>query len=1122
MVGTLRWLAGLWPLAVRRTPAKGTQLALLALGMTVTCTLLAVGPIYARALRSAGIEFAVREEVSDAPGIEVIAGSARPAQPGGGERYAAIAQRARDRLGWLLSEETTAFRGPRLFLEGAGLSSERPPVLELRAIGGYEEHVTVVEGELPRGDDGGALLPLVISREAAAALGLGTGDRLRLAEDFDTCARIIPSLDRPPPPPCTPSASLRFVREAVVAALVEPRDPEDPFWVRGTAVHFALGQPLPDTGPVVPAFVPPERYLRSYREWWPGYLAEASFIGFADPSRVGSETAARAREEIEALRTELDPLGGFVVAPLGEAIARAEKASSVAEGPLLVLLAEVSAIALFFVFTVGAAAAERNAEETALLRARGASIGQVLGLELLTAAWTAVPAFLAGPLLATGAVALLGLTPMVPAGELLEARPTGLSYVLSAGGAAAGAVAAALPTALTARRAARERRGAARPTPPAFQRYYVDIAFAVVAALFVWELEQEGSAFALAGSGAVETDPSALLAPAVAVLAAGALSLRLYPFAARAARWLTGWRPAAAVALWRIEREPAPHARLAVLVLMAATVAAFAASYGPTVDQSRRDRALFASPVPVSGQLPVAAGVGTRWEEAESALSATEGLTAATLVYRATHSLATVGAGGPQVHVLALDPAAASDLLWFRSDFAERSLRELMLAIAGPASLPGIRLPSDAVAISLWVNSTATRESVTLWARVRDRAGRYALLELGKLDTTGWRELRANLTGRLDPLEPPVDVVGLLMTEPPNQFNASDAPLLLDDLGAVRADGSLTVIEGFEGGVPWATLPSPRPNADRFEVGNTDDREGRVGVFRFRVGQTGERRGIFIQDVSIPLPAIATASFTERTGIGKGGRGLLAIGQAVVPFEVREVVSHFPTLPAEDGPALVLDRGRLRAWTDAFDLSGRRLAPTEAWVELAPGLGEAERGEVLRRLAQPPLSLQRLTVQAEAVARAERNPLLAASGKGAFALALGGAGLVAAAGLTASAGAAVARRRTEFAVLRVLGCTQLQVTAMLGVEYALVLAFGLAAGFGIGSALSRHLLRFLNVNEGGEPVEPPARFVFDWSAAGLAAATLALAAGIALAWAWWRLRRVDDAATLRMGYNIEG
>lgn len=1114
------WLAGLWPLAARRTPAKGVQLGLLALGMTVACALLAAGPIYARALRSAGIAFAVRDEVSATPGIEVIAGAAFPAQPDGGDRYAAIARRAEEWLGWFLGARSTVFRGPRLFMLGPGLDSQRPPVAELRAVQGYEAHVTVIAGELPEGDDGSAVLPLVISSEAAASLGLSAGDRVQLADEFDTCARIIPSLDRPPPPPCEPTASLRLTHDAVIAAVVEPNDPEDQFWVRGPSYDFALGQALPDTGPVVPVFVAPDRYVRAFREWWPGYLALASFVGFAEPDRLGAGTARRAREDIEALRQELDPLDGFVVAPVADAIARAERSASVAAGPLLVLLAEVAAIALFFVFTVGVAAAERNADEIALLRARGASLGQVLGLEALSAAWTALPAFAAGPLLASGAVALLGLTPAVPVGGLLEARPTPLAYVLSAAGAAAGVASAALPAAVTARHAARERR-APRPAAPAFQRYYVDVAFAVVAALFIWGLEQEGSAFAPAGGGAIEADPSALLAPALAVIAAGALALRVYPLLARAAGWWLGWRPTAALALWRVEREPGPHARLALLVLMASTVAAFAVSYGPTVEESRRDRALFAAPVPVSGRLPAGAGTSSSWEESERLLRATAGVSEATVVYRGVHSLATSGSGGTQVNVLAVDPTAAERLLWFRGDFAERSLRELMLAIAGPATLPGVRLPSDAEAVSLWVNSTITRENVTLWARVRDASGRYALIELGKLDRTGWRELRGSLGGRSEALEPPVEVVALLMTEPPNQFNASDAPLELDDLGAVRPDGSVTVAERFEGGVPWAVLPSPRPSGDRFEFGEAAERGGRVGIFRFRPGQTGDRRGLFIQDVSVPLPAMATASFVTRTGIGKGGRGLLTIGQAVVPFEVREVAAHFPSLPSEEGPGLIFDRGRLRAWVEAFDLSGRRFAPTEAWFRFAPGVSPAEREAVLRGVTRPPLSLQRVTTQADALARAERNPLVAAGGSGAFALALGGAGIVAATGLAASAGTAVARRRTEFAVLRVLGSTQLQLTTMLAVEYALVLTFGLAGGFGIGSALSRHLLRFLNVDDRGVPLEPPARFVFEGSAAALAAGALAGAAALALAVAWWQLRRLDDAAVLRMGYNIE-
>lgn len=1115
---SLRSFAGLWALALRRTPARGGQLGLLLLELTVACTLLAAAPTYAQAMKTAGIAFAVREEVSDAPGIEVVARSASPGDPDGGPEFAAVVARARERLDWMLGSETLAFQGPRLLLTRPGSSTERPTVVELRTIGDYEQHVTVLEGALPAPEDVGAPLPLVVGREVAELLSLRAGERVALTEELDTCPRELPRPERPPPPPCMATAHLRFEREAMVAAIVEPRDDRDPFWVRGVAAYFSPGEPLPERGPVVPAFVPREQYRRAFENWWPGYEARASFVAFVDPGKVDAARTDDARRSIAALRDELDALGGFVIAPVSDALARAEEAAGVAEGPLLVVLAQVGAIALYAVFLFGVTAAERSSEEVALLRSRGASLVQVVGVELLGALWTALPAFLAGPLLATLAVSLLGLTPFVPTDGLLPARPQGEAFVLSAGGAAVGAAAAVVPVALVARRAARERRGPARAQPPAFQRYYLDVALAIVTAVFVWELENEGSLFVAKGDGPVTTDPFTLLAPALAVVAAGLLSLRIYPWATRLARGILGWRPTLAVALWRVEREPAPHARLALLFLMAATIGAFVASYGPTVERARRDRALFTAPVPVMGERSTL--VSASWRDLEAGLASVEGLDRASLVHRSVHSLATVGSAGTPVKVLALDPAAVSELLWFREDFAPGGLRPLLAALAGPGALPGIRLPSDAIAISLWTNSAATREQVTLWARVRDAEGRFALLEFGKLDTTGWRELRAPLASATSSLRPPLELVALLMTEPPNQFNASEAPLYLDDLAAVRPDGSVTLLDGFEGAVPWATLPSPRPTGDRFEVGQAEGRDGRVGVFHFRIGQTGERRGLFVQDVSVPLPVVATASFVARTGIGRGGRGLLTVGQTFVPFEVREVAAHVPTLAAHDGPGIVVGRDRLRAWVEAFDLSGRSISPTEVWLRFAPGSDDEVRSAAIRQLVAPPFSLLRVTVQEEVLSRATRNPLVVASGSGAFGLAFVAAGSVVALALVGNAATAVARRRTEFAVLRALGFTRLQLVATLGTEYGLALVFGTAAGIAIGSVLSARMLTFLDFDEAGRPLEPPFVFVVDGGALALVVAVLAAAAFLALATASLHLRRSDDAWALRMGYNV--
>ena len=53
--------------------------------------------------------------------------------------------------------------------------------------------------------------------------------------------------------------------------------------------------------------------------------------------------------------------------------------------------------------------------------------------------------------------------------------------------------------------------------------------------------------------------------------------------------------PGVTLGLWQLTRSPARYNQLALLVVMAAAVGTFAATYGQTTDRSQEDRALYAA-----------------------------------------------------------------------------------------------------------------------------------------------------------------------------------------------------------------------------------------------------------------------------------------------------------------------------------------------------------------------------------------------------------------------------------------------------------------------------------------------------------------------------------------------
>src|SRR5438067_991041 len=153
---------------------------------------------------------------------------------------------------------------------------------------------------------------------------------------------------------------------------------------------------------------------------------------------------------------------------------------------------------------------------------------------------------------------------------------------------------------------------------------------------------------------------------------------------------------------------------------MAAAIGVFAATYSNTTDQSQTDRARFATGVDLRitdlGNLSRSTAA-----EAAASLRTVPGVAKAAVAYRTSFNLGPLPGLNSPVPVLALDPAAAPDLVWFRSDFAGEDEAKLLRNVFGsPAGGDGIQLPGEPVAVSVWVSPTQARPGTTLWARTRD------------------------------------------------------------------------------------------------------------------------------------------------------------------------------------------------------------------------------------------------------------------------------------------------------------------------------------------------------------------------------------------------------------------
>ena len=139
-------------------------------------------------------------------------------------------------------------------------------------------------------------------------------------------------------------------------------------------------------------------------------------------------------------------------------------------------------------------------------------------------------------------------------------------------------------------------RSSARPGKPILQRYYIDLGIVALAALGLWELNQKGSVFDARSVGGWSADPLLLASPLLLIVAVGVLMFRFLPPLLSVISRIVSVTAGAGLTLgfWQLTRSPARYTQLALLVVMAAAVGTFAATYGETTDRSQEQQALYA------------------------------------------------------------------------------------------------------------------------------------------------------------------------------------------------------------------------------------------------------------------------------------------------------------------------------------------------------------------------------------------------------------------------------------------------------------------------------------------------------------------------------------------------
>ena len=802
----------------------------------------------------------------------------------------------------------------------------------------------------------------------------------------------------------------------------------------------------------------------------------------------------------------------------------------------------IAALLLLLVAGAGLVLAARllaslREEESALLRARGATRWQVVRPVLAEAMVIGAAAGLVGVLAGTHLTGALARLANLRIGGYTGRGTTSLAWLSALAVLLVCVAVMAWPALYTLTPdAARLRRGRqARLAAIAWAGG--DLALVVLAAVAVWELRGY-SAVAHPATGSLGIDPVIALAPALALAGIALIPLRGLPLLARLADKATDHerRLAATMVSWQIARRPLRQAGPVLLVVIATATTTLALAGYASWRQSTADQAAFAvgSDVRVdsAGQLPL----GVTGE-----ITRAQGVTGAT-----SASLAGIGNGG---QMIALDASTADKTILLRPDLSPLPLSALWRRIT-PARRPGLVLPGQPERLEVLATlgagpGTSAAEarnglgSVTVAATVQDVGGvTYQVYANGSLTADGRPQSLVFTLSDSRQARYPLRLLGFTLTftlPPYDQARPTFAPnarLSIASLAVAQTasgpfgrpfcQGSCLAAwqgTGFSPFVPTG-LPNPfggwppsagTPPAIRgwhsaaggarqlaFNTGHDPSVPVELGV-SLAPGTAWGQVAITAQPPSKIIPAIATSGYLTANKLGIGSTTSVSLNGFNATVRIVASVADFPTVFGPGG-ALIADLAEVSDLLTAYEVAP--LPATRWWLSTTDD-----------RVPRLPAGLGlSVTSQAGQQAVLLDNPLLTAPRQAMLAIGVA-AVLLGVLGFSISVAASLRSRRTQSAVFAALGVGKNAQAGQLCLEQCALSLPAAAAGLLAGIGLAQLMVPAITLTADSAAPVPWALVILPLGPA--VALALVTAAGPVAAAALSVLRRPDPAAQLR-------
>ena len=1062
------------------------------LGTMIAGAILSATIIYSDAIRDLGLDFALEQR--DPTKLDVtVSRSTQTVSSSDYQRSEEVVNRA------VTSALSGTFAG--LVREGSSatfypvdpgalpdLRDDTRPRGNLLFRSDLEPHVRIIEGALPQPvpPDYDLPVPAAIGLQTAELNGLALGDTVDLYPFWDNEAA-----------PLT----------IIIVGIIEALDPGDRYW---SGDPNAIDAPARSWETYL-VHIPESTFFGLLPARFPQIVADYNGYYEVDLETVDARNAVPIADALAGLARNLNATEERTSSrtELIEVLRTFDEKLFFTRIPLFVLLLQIGGIVAYYLVMVSTMLTERQTAEIATLRSRGATTGQLLAQYGIEGVILAAVALVTGPPIAAAVISALGPTPAFAAlsdGGPLEVRISVQSFVLAGIGALIAFGALVIPAWFATRTTVVEfKRSSARPKPtPAFLRYYLDVALVLVVALVFWRLSQQDQLFTESLFGETQADPFLLATPAVFMVTVGIVFLRIFPLLLGMIGWLVGWTRsvAAVVSVRSLVRNPTHYTRLVLLLMFATGVGTFGATFSATLDRSYTERADYE------------VGADVRALDLHGIEGSNQALLEAVAAVPADASMGVIRVGGSleangrfeRAEVIGVQPDKFSDIAFWRDDFSTTSLGDITATLVAnePPLREGIALPAGAQQIGIWVKAPDLRGGVSLTIALRGAdgiQGEYQLAFVRPSDPVAeeWLFYSTSLlqqrsrNGRplvAEPLVRPITVESILISTS-SSIAAADGTVLFGPLittdAAVPPETDVAGIssESFANGQLVTHFTDPRyepiggqrslPSGDQL-LESTDAPPGVDSAARLQwsAGQRAPRlHGIRERLDPTPVQFYVSSEAAERLELRPGDAvGFWAFsrfheGLFAGTFDL------FPTyLVGERSEALVLvNANRLIQSAEAAQ-SDHPSRFTEFW------LATSDRDATVETLAA--LGAATIHDAESTLLEQQEDPLVAAGWNGILAISFGAVLLLSAIGFIVYSYLSAQQRGLEFAILRTLGFSRVQVFTVVFVEQSFIVIAGMGLGTIVGFQIGRIMMDFLGTNERGDNVLPPFLLAVSW------------------------------------------